>query len=366
MKKPVTILIVDDASDNLLVLSELLTSQGYIVYAVKSGSHAIKKLENSTPDIILLDINMPQMDGFETCKRIKEIPHVANVPIIFISVYNEVDNIVKAFKLGGVDYITKPFKGEEVIARVETHLLLHRQKIEIQEQHDALQKLEQERENLVNMLIHDLRSPLSTIFFNIDSLNYLESDEPLDKDLISEVLSEIDRLVEMVSSILDVSRMEENKLPLIPSSVNLHELIESVSDKLHVDALRAGIMLLVPENEVTVECDEELIGRVIRNLLSNAIAHTPQKGIVDIVMAVEDTYVKISVEDSGPGIPENARKTVFDKFTQLKDGQKGKKYSSGLGLTFCKMVVEAHGGKIGVTSGKSKGSRFWFTLPRTT
>lgn len=363
METMTSILIVDDTSDNLLLLSELLSSRGYIVYAVKSGEQAIKKLESLIPDLILLDINMPEMDGFETCKRIKKMPFAATIPIIFITGYDNVDNIVTAFKVGAVDYITKPFRSEEVIARVETHLHLYRQKIQIQEQHDALQKLERERDNLVNMLIHDLRSPLATISFNIDSFNYLGPGESVDKSLIAEILSEIDRLIEMISSILDVSRMEENKLPLSFSSVEMCGLVASETDKLSVIVQRSGIELLLPEKETTIECDKKIIGRVLRNLISNAIKFTPEKGVVEITMDVEDSFVKVSVRDTGPGIPKEAREVVFEKFAQLKEGQKRQRYSSGLGLTFCKMVIEAHGGEIGVNSELHKGSVFWFTLP---
>jgi PleD family two-component response regulator len=202
-----TILVVDDTPANLKLLHEMLQSKGYRVLASPDGKTALNAAAKSMPDLILLDINMPEMNGFEVCERLKANELLKDIPILFISALTETTDKVKAFSVGGVDYVSKPFQFEEVNARVETHLELSRQKRELQESYDKLRELETQRDGLVHMIVHDMRSPLMVTLGNLEMVQ----DENLSKDAalcVSAALSSTDTVIEMVSTMLDISKME--------------------------------------------------------------------------------------------------------------------------------------------------------------
>lgn len=366
-------MVVDDTPANLQLLTVMLKQRGYRVRPVPSGTLALQAAQKEKPDLILLDVNMPEMNGYEVCERLKTDETLKDIPVIFISALDETIDKIKAFAAGGVDFVAKPFQFEEVEARVQTHLKLRwlqlvqeRQNRKLQENYDQLKKLEDLRDNLTHMVVHDMRSTLMGITGNAQLLdivagNKLNSHE---RSLLNGVLSSGMVLVDMVNSLLDICRMEQGKMPLTITSVDIDILIQNALNSLGSLAKTVPLFYQKQFLPLQVNCDENLVTRVIANLVGNAIKFTPKEG--KIVISVENSgdSARLCVADTGCGIPREYHEKIFEKFGQVEIRQNGKMQSTGLGLTFCKLAVEAHGSKIGMESEVNKGSTFWFTLPR--
>jgi len=359
------IMVVDDTPANLQLLHQMLRENAYRVLAFTDGRMALTAAAKSPPDLILLDIKMPGMDGFEVCERLKADEVLKEIPVIFISALSETIDKVKAFAVGGVDYITKPFQFEEVNARIETHLEIRRQKRELQQTYDKLSELETLRDSLVHMIVHDLRSPLTVVtgYLQLAEMEQLskEAGEYVGKAIIA-----TGTLLEMISTLLDVSKMEAGLMTIERADVDMRDIVsETIRMIQPLKGLRC-ITITSPEEMETLAGDAALIKRVIQNLISNAIKFTDKDtGIITVgIEVVDKEMVRVSVVDNGHGIPLEYREKVFDKFTQVAATKQGHQYSSGLGLTFCKLAVESHGGRIGLESEVGKGSTFWFELPR--
>ena len=357
------IMVVDDTVANLKLLDGLLRERGYQVVAFPRGDLALKGASKKPPDLILLDINMPEMDGYEVCERLKADEALKDIPVIFISALTETMDKVKAFSVGGVDYVTKPFQFEEVEARVHTHLELQRQKRAVRESYERLRELEHLRDSLVHMIVHDMRSPLTGIQ---GFLQLLELQTLPDKatGYVQQAAGSTSALIEMVSSLLDVSKMESGQMKLNLVECDLVAVAREVLTKLDSMKGNRALLLETPTSVVTVIADPELLSRIIQNLLGNALKFTPDDGEIHIGIALDEERVRVSVRDTGPCIPPEYHEKIFEKFGQVELRENKQKYSTGLGLTFCKMAVEAHGGKIGVDSQVGEGSTFWFELPK--
>jgi len=361
-KQP-TVMVVDDSPDNLTVLEKMLRESGCRVVAFPRGDLALKAAARKPPDLILLDIMMPGMDGFAVCERLKADATLKEIPVLFISGLSETRDKIAAFSAGGVDYVTKPFQPEEVCVRVETHLTLRRQRQELQNAYDRLRELESQRDNLVHMIVHDMRSPLTVIAGNLElaQMSALPDDAA---HCLADALSATMALVEMVGSILDVSKMEAGQMTLKLSAVDMRDLLSKTLQSVDPIKGQRTLALKAPEKMAAFPCDARLIERVVQNLIHNALKFTDEKeGAVTVGVAVAEDTVRVTVSDNGPGISEAYREKIFDKFWQAPAGKQGQKRSTGLGLAFCKLAVEAHGGEIGVESREGKGSDFWFTLP---
>ena len=359
--EPPNILIVDDTPANLQLLSGMLKDRGYRVRPVPSGQEALQAAQRIPPDLILLDINMPGMSGYEVCQRLKEDPKLRDIPVLFISALSETAEKVKAFSVGGVDYVTKPFQIGEVDARVQTHLELRRQKRALQESNERLTELERVRENLTHMIVHDLRSPLTAILLSLDLLDLqMPNLTPAVSELLRAVRVNGALMTGMVTQLLDISRLEAGHMPIRKSECDLAALGQDVLNLLATSA--GGRRLTMTTHERVVGfVDADLIRRVISNLLGNALKFTPNSGEIRLSVERRNADVRIEVADNGPGISTEDHQKIFEKFGQSKDGNR--KLGTGLGLTFCKLAIEAHGGTIGVESGIGRGSVFWFVLP---
>ncbi|MCL5674519.1 MAG: hybrid sensor histidine kinase/response regulator [Candidatus Omnitrophica bacterium] len=363
-----SILIVDDTPANLHVLTGMLKEQGYRVRPALNGKMAIQGAQAEPPDLILLDINMPEMNGYQVCERLKTDKQLKDIPVIFISALNETADKVKAFTAGGVDYVTKPFQFEEVAARVKTHLEIQRQKHVLQENYQQLHKLESFRDGLVHMIVHDIRNSLTGIYGYIELLRNTEEGKisPDGQEYAQRALNGLESLVEMTSTLLDVSKIESGQMKLNFSEWDMAGLTRDILKKM--DSLRETrrftIVMDPQDGRFILESDRILIGRVIQNLMSNALKFTPPDGEISIVLKSLQDHIQFSVKDTGPGIPAEYHKKIFEKFGQVESQTGNCPRSTGLGLTFCKMTVEAHGGRISVDSEVNKGSTFWFILPK--
>lgn len=359
-----SILAVDDTPQNLDILVSLL-KEDYRVRVATHGKIALKLAAKEQPDLILLDIMMPDMDGFEVCRRLKEMDGFADVPIIFISALDQASDKVKAFTNGGVDYITKPFQAEEVEARVATHLALRSQTRKLRESYDRLSELESLRDSLVHMVVHDMRSPLIGMSGCLQML-HADTADTLGEEQVEDLetaMAAAETLRDMVTSLLDVSRLEAGEMPLQVETCDARTVVSDALSSL--GALSKGRRLrFEPSGEpVPMCCDTEVTRRIVGNLVANALKFTPASGEVGVRAVQSGDRARIEVTDTGPGIPPDYRDRIFEKFGQVDAREEGRKFSTGLGLTFCKLAVEAHGGTIGVDSEEGVGSTFWFALP---
>lgn len=378
-----SILVVDDTLENLRLLASMLNGQGYEVRPVNGGKQALQAIERDPPDLILLDINMPEMDGYEVCRRLRQQPGCRDIPVIFLTALTETDCRVNAFNVGGVDYITKPFQLDEVYARIRTHLRLRRLQAELEERNRTLEEsnerlraLEKLRDDLIHMVVHDMRSPLSNILIMLEMLaDDLPEDAPerMHKD-VAVARTSTRELVEMARQLLDINRMEQRSLPLDLGPHGMFALIDqSLAEMSHL-ARVSSVRLEQRGGDQTVRCDEAIVRRILNNLLSNGIKHAPRESAVVIhTERYDERFARISVVDRGQGIPEEFRSRIFQKFEQVEARRTKKYHSVGLGLAFCRLATEAHGGQIGVSDsaerrgvedpGAEQGTRFWFTLP---
>lgn len=344
------ILIVDDMPANVLLLVRMLAERGYRTQPVPGGRRALAAARAEPPDLILLDINMPDMNGYEVCEQFKADPSLRDIPVIFISALNETIDKVRAFRVGGVDYVTKPFQFDEVYARVQTHLHLRR--------------LEKLRDDLTHMFVHDLRSPLSVISMFLD---VLEADGARHLSAATLKYMAIARLSteelrDMIGSILDVSKLDAGEMNLQCVPHDLVALARTMVAGIQTLPGNRKVTLDAPEPSLMVAADIGLMRRVLQNLFSNALRYTPSGGSVRLAVTPSPGEVRFTVTDDGPGIAPEHHQRIFEKFGQV--GDENCRTGTGLGLTFCKLAVEAHGGRIGVDSEVGRGSTFWLALPR--
>jgi signal transduction histidine kinase len=359
-----TIMVVDDVPANVRLLGGILRAQGYQVRECLSGPAALEAAAERPPDLILLDIMMPEMNGYVVCERLKADERLAAIPVIFLSSLSDTPEKVQAFGAGGVDYITKPFQIDEVQARVETHLKIRRLQVELEtkngvlsETNERLSELEALRDSLVHMVVHDLRNPLTAIAMFASLLETTEQER----------LSEKGRgYVGLISKSTDfLIKMESGRMQLNLAACDLGAIAREIVSRLEALKGERQISLALPEQPLLVRGDAQLLSRLVQNLVGNALKFVPATtGRIDVTLEPQGGRVRCTVRDNGPGIPPEHQEKVFDKFWQGTARQHGYSYSSGLGLTFCKMVVVAHGGRIGVESEVGAGSAFWFELPQ--
>lgn len=365
------LMIVDDTPDNLRLLSSMLREEGHDVRLFPNGRMALQAARQEAPDLVLLDVHMPGMNGFEVCEQLKDDEQLAPVPVIFLSAEHETESKLRAFRSGGVDYVTKPFHVEEIRVRVETHLRIRRLQHEAEERSrqlarnlDRLQRLESLRDDLTQMIVHDLRSPLHGI---LGYLELLATDvTPSVQGFVSGARESAGRMATMIDTLLDVHRLENGKMPVNRSPCDLVRVIGAAVASLGAATQGGRIEFDLPPRLDWV-CDTDLIERTIANLVANAIRFSPPGESVLITAAAAGSEARVSVLDRGSGVAPEHRQRIFEKFGQveLREEKRQARRSTGLGLTFCKLAVEAHGGDISVSDREGGGSDFRLLLPRS-
>ena len=354
------ILIVDDIGTNLKLLDDILIPEGYKTRLVPGGELALIAAKKEKPDLILLDIMMPGMDGFEVCRRLKETPDLACIPVIFISALGDTDNIVNAFSVGGVDYINKPFQAEEVKARVRTHLKMHQQSVELLE-------LNATKDKFFSIIAHDLRGPLGA-FLNLTKLINYDSRKLTDdkkKDIILALNKSAQNTYDLVQNLLEWSQMVRGNIAFDPHNLGLKDIITDCVNLVSVSAREKSINLIMEvSDEYQVFADSNMLQTIIRNLLSNSIKYTHNEGKV-IVSAepAENNMIFIMVKDTGIGMNIQMVENLFRIDVNTNRPGTNKESSTGLGLLLCKEFAEKQGGEIGVESVENQGSVFHFTIP---
>lgn len=381
------ILIVDDTLENLQLLSNTLAKQGYKVRGAAKGQMAIRTARSSPPNLILLDIKMPEMDGYEVCERLKADEQTRDIPVIFISALDEVIDKVRAFQVGGVDYITKPFHVEEVLARIEHQLMIQRLSTQLQEKQNQLQEqnkqLQQEiqerqkaeqaaaaanqakSEFLANMS-HELRTPLNAILGFTQLMNRNPQLTAEQREFLEIINGSGEHLLELIDDILDLSKIESGLIDLNQKSFDLYRLLDNIEDLFQIQTEQKNLYFIVivsPNVPQYIRTDEQKLRSCLLNLLSNAIKFTNYGGVTLTIdkSKKSESSLQFSVSDTGLGIAPEEIETLFDAFVQTSAGR-ATAGGTGLGLAITKNFVELMGGEIRVSSVFGEGTTFQFTI----
>lgn len=368
------LLVVDDEEGNRDVLSRLLEKQGYTVAKAENGRVALNMLDADEYDMVLLDIMMPELDGFEVLRQLKANEQLRNIPVVMVSALSELESVARCIEMGAEDYLPKPFNSTLLKARVSACLEKKRgrdREVELfhqlQEHYGRLQELEGLRDDLTRMIIHDLRTPLTSVLAAIQTLEVVGDVTPAQREVVEIAVSGADSLLAMINGLLDIEKLEAGEMDLDLSLISLPEVVASAIAQVAPLASAKGLELTqeVATDLPWLNADETKIERVLVNLLGNAIKFTPAGGSVHVAVRYRDDAqaVEFRVQDTGEGIPSDAFERIFEKFGQVDSRQEGRTMSTGLGLTFCKLAVEAHGGLIQVASEPGQGSTFSFTIP---
>ena len=373
------ILIVDDEPNNLKVLHTLLTENGYHVHALRDSRSTMAAAEDLLPDLILLDINMPYMNGYDVCDALKRHSDTADIPIIFISARSEQHDIVKGFEAGGQDYITKPIQYHEVLARVKTHVDLYEQQRLLEEKLALIEeirrneearfaKISDMRNQFIQAATHDLKNPLYTIMGYADLLKDLS--DSLSPEQLSQFSEHItissDKMNTLISDMLDLLTVESQFVSLDLRMVNLNDFIPRQLENHYLSAQEKSIGLHFDNNtpELHIALDVKLFSRVMDNLISNAIKYSPENTQVCVAIHKLEDGVILEIEDQGYGMSQETIDNLFVPFFRAADMQKRQIEGTGIGMAVVKEVIDRHEGQIHVQSEIGKGSIFRVLLPQ--
>lgn len=358
MKEPL-LLLVDDSPLNLQILGQFLEGT-YTTAIAKDGDKALEFIAKRQPDLILLDIMMPEMDGFEVCEKLQTSPATKDIPIIFLTARNETEDIVKGFKLGAVDYITKPFQKEELLARIETHLALRQAQ-------QTLQELNATKDRFFSIMTHDLRAPFTGLLGLTEIL--IDNIESYSKEKLVHILSmqhdAAKNLFALLENLLTWSRLQRGVMEFRPQIFNLSDVAHQNIELMAPNAEHKQITI---ENCLGDACvvygDLEMVNTIVRNLLSNGLKFTRHGGTITIAATQHKGSVEIAIADTGIGINEADCSKLFLIDVQYRRPGTAKERGTGLGLILCKEFIDRHGGAIWVESEVDKGTTFRFTLPK--
>ncbi len=383
------ILVVDDTKLNLDILVDTLKDY-YTLSVATSGKRALSQALQSPPDLVLLDVMMPGMDGYEVCRKLKKHERTRDIPVLFITALSDSQAVVKGFTCGAVDYISKPIDPAEVRARIFTHLTLlktrrelERRTRELDESNRRLQELDDIKSSFLSSVAHELRTPLTSIlgFAKLVSRDFSRFFYPLAgtnatlqkkssriQDNLNVISLEGKRLSRMINDVLDLTKIESGRIQWRNQVFSLHETAHMALSAVQGLSTRNPHMKLrldLPETPISIFADPDRILQVIINLLHNAVKFT-KKGHISLKAVMYDDWVRVSVEDTGAGFPPEEAERIFNKFHQVivqdtlpADKPKG----TGLGLAICKQIVEYYGGRIWASSHPGQGTTVTFELP---
>jgi signal transduction histidine kinase len=361
------ILIVDDDRVNIRILRGILQKEGYVLADASTGEDALKLVDEFDPDLVLLDVVMPGINGFETCRTLKRTHPDNCPPVIFITAKSASDDVVEGLSAGGVDYLPKPFQPKEVIARIRTHLhnqLLTEQQLSLV---DQLSKANEAKNRFLGMAAHDLRNPLASVrglaeFLREGTVGQLTPDQ---LDLVNTIHDASQQMLAMVNELLDLATIESGELKIQPATHNFADLIEKSVFLANIDAARKKTRLgFTPPTEACyVSIDVAKMQQVVDNLLSNATKYSPPGSTITVELRRAASHAVLGVKDQGPGIPENERDKLFKDFGRLSVKPTGGEKSTGLGLAICRKIVDAHHGAIEAENLPGCGCEFRVTLP---
>lgn len=381
-ERAVTVLVVDDNLQNREVAEGHLVGAGYTALQADGGEQALSLLAQRKPDLILLDVLMPGMDGFETCRRIRRLPDGGDVPILFLTALGDLGTHKAALDSGADDFLTKPINRTELLIRVRSLLRIKELSDElkrnydvIRSQRDALLDAQRQKEELTALIVHDLKNPLSSILSNVQ---YCVAQKGLggeERESLRDVLRASQSMVRMVMNLLDVSRSEDGALVPRLAEFELPVLLDEVCSEMarRIEDKNQKLSLTVSPAVRALNADRDLIRRILENLIDNAYKYGPRHGVITIeaaVIAAGDAgagaagdEIEIKVRDQGEGIPAPFRLKIFEKYARVEGRAAHEvRNSHGLGLVFCRRAVDVHGGRIWVEESPPRGSCFHVRL----
>jgi len=371
------ILVADDVPANVELLYDQLAMLGYRVISAVDGPSAVEMCFAEKPDLCILDVAMPagslrvddRSTGFEVCRRLKRDPRTERIPVIFVTALNDTTDRVKAIEAGGDDFLTKPHNRQILSARVRSLLRLKFATDALDDSYRKLRELEKVRDDLMKMIVHDLKTPLTSVLASLEMA--LDGDFGTVSDMQRRVLGDAEAKAEdllgLIGDLLEVARIEENAIDLDLTPIAPGAFVVEIVHEWEVRFQQEGakVFVDVAEDAPVINADKGLLKRVFANLIQNALTHTGN-GVEITIMAHKDTAtggILFTVADNGPGIPPEYHELIFRKFERAKQPEVPRVRSSGLGLAFCKLAVEVHGGRIWVQSTEGSGSQFHIALP---
>jgi two-component system sensor histidine kinase/response regulator len=361
-----TLLIVDDNPQNIDVLFQLLDEHGFEVLIAEDGEDGLQSAQREHPNLILLDVMMPGIDGFETCRRLKQNPETKEIPVIFMTALSEIESKVRAFEIGAVDYVTKPFQREEVLARINAHLTIRRLQRELEQKNQYLEALNREKNEFLGIAAHDLKNPLSAIQGLAEMIKLdMTEEEECDKEKVSQFATDIylsaRHMFELIINLLDVNKIESGKISLYFQTVDLKLLLKQLVKSYEERALakQLTLQLQIPSEPCLVLVDEDITWQILDNLISNAIKYSPFKKNIFIQLNQTDNVVQCMIRDEGVGLSPTDQKQLFGKFKRLTPRPTNEEHSTGLGLYIVKKLIDAMEGKVWCESTLGKGSTFF-------
>ena len=362
-----TILIVDDVISNVLLLKVLLGKEKYNILTASGGREAIEITVNQQPDLILLDVMMPEMTGFEVAAHLKNNSKTANIPIIFLTALNSTEDVVKGFQAGANDFITKPFNKEELLVRVNHQISLVAAKRLIHEKTEELRRTIVGRDKLYSVIAHDLRSPLASIKMVLNMLVLTLSKESLGSEMY-QMLEMANHSTEDVFSLLDNllkwTKSQVGKLNVVYMDFDINEVINGVIEIFSLVSASKNIKLVHTSNSpVMVHGDIDMLKTILRNLLSNALKFSYENSQILIDTSISDGMAVISVKDSGKGMSKEDQGRLLKTETHFSSYGTNNEEGSGLGLLLCQDFANKNGGRLWFDSEEGKGSTFYFSVP---
>jgi two-component system sensor histidine kinase/response regulator len=353
-----TILIVDDQEENLRLVGTVLSMMNYDIILASSAEQAYKRLTSRLPDLILLDVLMPDVDGLTTCRQIKAESKWADIPVIFLSAADDKNLIVQALEAGGVDYVTKPFNMAELVSRVRTQLSLKQAR-------DQLRTLAEDKDEILGILAHDLKNTLAGMKLSSGLLQGRAADlPPRCMALVDNIANSTERMLSFVKEFL--ANQHAERLQLKKQTLNLGDFVTllTANHQAAAQAKRITLVSQIPGVSVQVEGDREAMTQVLENLVSNALKFTPQGGTVEVIVEPPVAgMAKCIVRDNGPGFTEQDRGKMFRRYGRLSARPTGDEPSTGLGLSIVKRLLDAMGGTIVLAEGGGPGAEFIVSLP---
>lgn len=362
------LLVVDDVQTNVLLLKALLSKEGYTILTAANGQQALEVVGRAKPDLILLDVMMPGMDGFEVAVHLKESEEFKEIPIIFLTALDDAESVVKGFRLGASDFVSKPFRKEELMVRIKHQLSLVEARRIITSQTEELRKTIAGRDKLYSVIAHDLRSPMASMKMLLNTILMSVDRSRIDPD-IYDMLEMSNRTSEELFGLLDNllkwTKSQLGKLEAVKNELNLTELAEGVVEVMKPVAEAKHITLSFVGDEIClVKVDIEMIKSVIRNFISNAIKFSDEQTEIKVMVREEEEQVVVSVEDHGRGIKQEAQGKLLNEATHFTTFGTNSEEGSGLGLLLCRDFIYVNGGKFWFTSEEGVGSVFSFSVPK--
>ncbi len=360
------VLIVDDNTTNIQVVGSILKNLKVDISVATNGRAALEIVNKVNPDLILLDIMMPEMDGFEVIDELYSNDSTRQIPVIFITAKIQTEDIVKAFEKGAVDYITKPFKAPELLVRVKTQLNIKHYLLTLERQTSQLKKLNQDKNEFLSIAAHDLKNPINTITMLgkvLRDTDDLSADEI--KEFANDLITSSSKMFHLISELLDINAIEEGKIAMTKENVNLDSVIKTTVMQYDMHAKEKNIKIVynnTAQNPYAL-ADENAVVQILDNILSNAIKYSPFDKSIYIELLNTDNTIIFSIKDEGLGFTEEDKTKLFSKFSKLSTRPTNNENSTGLGLSIVKRYIEALDGNIDLESTHGEGAKFIVSLP---